>query len=424
MRTKHLLFVTFVIILSATVVLAQTDKAKYVKRSETPVIDQLREEVKTENAKKDSITQAIRDRQKEDQKDKRENRKVLRADFSNVNKPESLDEFKQYFHFDPVPQYLSGMCWCFCTTSFLESEIKRIHNKEIKISELYTIYFQYIEKARRFVRERGKSLFAEGSESNAVLLMMDQYGAVPAESYTGLKQYDKHNHSQMFDDMMDYLNYCKENDYWEEEVILTTIKAIMNEYLDVPPTEVKWKGKIYTPLEFKNKVLKIDSDDYVEFQSTMAQPYYEQGIFDVPDNWWKDDSYYNVPMDVWYELVEKSIKNGYTVNIGGDVSEPGYVGEEDAAFIPDFIMPQDNINKYSREYGIYSGTTTDDHGIHIVGTTERDGYTWFLIKDSGRGARHGQYHGYYMWREDYVKMKMLSFMIHKDMAKDVLKKFK
>ncbi len=126
------------------------------------------------------------------------------------------------------------MCWCFTTTSFLESEVKRLTDQEIKISELHTIYYQYVEKARRFVSERGKSLFAEGSESNAVLEMMDKYGAVPAEVYTGLVKYEKHNHLQMFDDMMAYLDFCNDNNYWNENVILNTIKSIMNEYIGKP----------------------------------------------------------------------------------------------------------------------------------------------------------------------------------------------
>jgi bleomycin hydrolase len=315
------------------------------------------------------------------------------------------------------------MCWCFCTTSFLESEVKRLTGQEIKLSELHTVYYQYLAKAERFIDERGKSLFAEGSESNAVLEMMDKYGAVPAEVYAGFKKYDSHNHIQLYEDMKTYLDFCKDNDYWEKEVILSTLKSIMEQYIGTPPTSFKWKRKTYTPLEFKEKVLKINSDDYVEFMSTMASPFYEQGIFDVPDNWWLDSSYYNIPLDEWYDLIVKAVEKGYTVNIGGDVSEPGYVGEEDAAFIPDFVMPQEYINQYSREYGIVSETTTDDHGIHIVGHTEKDGYKWYLIKDSGSGSRRGEYKGYYMWRGDYVKMKMLTFMIHKDIAKDVLKKF-
>jgi len=405
--------------------MAQKDEGKYVPRSKSPVLEEIRKSMEAENAAKDSITQAIRSRQKADAEKKRENRQVFQADFSNVKKPEGLKDFKSYFHFDPVAQYYSGMCWCFTTTSFLESEVKRITGQEIKLSELHTVYYQYVAKARRFIRERGKSLFAEGSESNAVLEMMDAHGAVPAEVYTGLKKYDKHNHLQMFDDMMDYLNYCKEKDYWEERVIISTIKNIMNQYLGAPPESFEWQGKIYTPLEFKNNVLKINSDDYVEFMSTLSIPFYTQGIFDVPDNWWLDSSYYNIPLDEWYDLILKSIKKGYTVNIGGDVSEPGYVGEEDVAFIPDFIMPQKYINQYSREYGITSGTTSDDHGIHIVGYTKKAGHDWFLIKDSGRGARKGkeELRGYYMWRDDYVKMKMLSFMIHKDVAKNILEQF-
>ena len=287
---------------------------------------------------------------------------------------------------------------------------------------MHTVYYQYLAKARRFIIERGDSYFAEGSEANAVLMMMDNHGAVPEEVYTGKKKYEKHNHIQMFDEMESYLEFCKETNYWEENVILGTIKNILNQYMGTPPASFQWNGKSYTPLEFKNNVLKINSNDYVEFQSTTSQPFYKQGLFDVPDNWWLDESYYNIPLKEWHALIIKSIKNGYTVNIGGDVSEPGYVGEEDAAFIPDFIIPGKYINQDSREYGIYAGITEDDHGIHMVGHTKKDGYNWFLIKDSGRSSRKGQYHGYYMWREDYVKLKMLTFMVHKDIVEKILGK--
>ena len=40
--------------------------------------------------------------------------------------------------------------------------------KEVKLSEIYTVYWEYLEKARRFVRERGNSAFGQGSEANAV----------------------------------------------------------------------------------------------------------------------------------------------------------------------------------------------------------------------------------------------------------------
>jgi bleomycin hydrolase len=61
--------------------------------------------------------------------------------------------------------------------------------------------------------------------------------------------------------------------------------------------------------------------------------------------------------------------------------------------------------------------------LHLVGHTVIDGRDWFLIKDSGRSGRWGQFPGYYFMRDDYVRLKMLTFTVHRDMLKDVLDKF-
>ncbi|MCK5740763.1 MAG: peptidase C1, partial [Chlorobi bacterium] len=61
---------------------------------------------------------------------------------------------------------------------------------------------------------------------------------------------------------------------------------------------------------------------------------------------------------------------------------------------------------------------------HLVGYTEKDGDTWFLIKDSGSGARNGKNSGYYFYHEDYIKLKIMNYTVHKSIVKDLLKKFK
>ena len=134
--------------------------------------------------------------------------------------------------------------------------------------------------------------------------------------------------------------------------------------------------------------------------------------------------YLNLPLNVWYNIINKAIKNGYSLVIGGDVSEPGKMWEKDIAFIPSFDIPEKYINQDSREYRIFNKTTTDDHGIHLV--KKYKGKDWFLIKDSGRSARKGAKtnSGYYFFRGDFVKLKMLTFTIHKDMIKKILKKVK
>jgi len=48
--------------------------------------------------------------------------------------------------------------------------------------------------------------------------------------------------------------------------------------------------------------------------------------------------------------------------------------------------------------------------------------SWYLIKDSGSGSRNGENKGYYFYHEDYVKLKIMTFTVHKDAARDILKK--
>ena len=99
--------------------------------------------------------------------------------------PASIEEFIIVASEEPVSQGNTGTCWCFSTISFYESEIQRITGKRINLSELYLVYFEYIEKAREYINTRGKSHLGEGSETNAVQRMMKIYGIVPLEAYAG-----------------------------------------------------------------------------------------------------------------------------------------------------------------------------------------------------------------------------------------------
>jgi bleomycin hydrolase len=156
----------------------------------------------------------------------------------------------------------------------------------------------------------------------------------------------------------------------------------------------------------------------------MQKPYWQQVEYEVPDNWWHNKDYYNIPLDDFMKILKSSIKNGYTLAIGGDVSEPGYYSWTKCAVVPTFDIPSEYIDEYSRQFRFSNETTTDDHGIHLVGYEELDGKTWFLIKDSGSGSRNTGDKGYYFYQEDYVKLKIMDFMVHKEMFKEYLSKFK
>ena len=358
------------------------------------------------------------------QEDKKEPRQSLKMNFDGLDIPKSVDEFEVFWHNSPISQGSTGMCWDYSTTSFFESEIYRLRGEEIKLSELHTAYWEFVEKARRFIQKRGDSYFAEGSEGEAVKLNWERYGAMPAEVYSGLLEgQPNHDHRKLFKEMNSYLESVKSMNAWNEEENLSTIKAILNHYLGTPPEAFEYKGETYTPKEFYKEIVDLNMNDYVEFLSTIKYPYYTNIEMEVPDNWWHSKNYYNIPLTEFMDLIKSSVRNGYSIALGGDVSESGYNAHADAAMIPSYDIPSEYIDEYAREFRVTNKTTTDDHGIHVVGYTKKNGDDWYLIKDSGSGSRNGKAKGYYFYHEDYVKLKMISFMVHKDIAKEILAKF-
>jgi len=360
--------------------------------------------------------------------EEKETHKRFIMDQSGMDIPNKVKYYEREWANPVISQGNAGTCWCYSTLSFIESEIKRIHNKEVKLSEPYIVYWEYVAKARRFVKKRGDSRFTQGSEGNAVTRMMNRHGVIPRDVYNGLlhgREYP--THAAMYKEMKGYLDGVKENEAWNEEQVISTIKSIMNHHIGKPPQKFTFEGKSYTPQSFLNNYLKINPDDFVEILSYKQEPYWKQVEYKVPDNWWNNKDYYNVPLDVFMEVVKEAIRDGYTMSIGGDVSESGFLRSTQAAMIPTFDIPSDYIDEDARQFRFSNKTTTDDHGMHLVGYYEKDGEDWYLIKDSSSGSRNNDPEapefGYYFFHEDYIKLKMMNYTIHKDAVKDILKKF-
>lgn len=351
-------------------------------------------------------------------------KKSFKIDLSNKNLPKSEDEFTQLWHNPPISQGITGTCWSFSTTSFFESEIYRLTKKQVKLSEMYTVYCEYLEKASRYVDERGNSEFSEGSQGNAATRIWRKYGCMPENEFTGLLNGQPyHDHSKMAKEMTTYLESVKARNAWNKNEVLSTIKDIMNHYIGTPPEKFTYNGKTYTAQEFLKNEIKIDPSDYVDIMSLMEQGYWKKAEYDVPDNWWNSDTYMNVPVEDFISSIKKAVKSGYSMFIGGDVSESGIVANEDIAMVPSYDIPSEYIDDYARQFRYDNKTTTDDHGVHIVGYKEIDGKTWFLIKDSGSSGHNGKAKGYFFFHEDYVKLKIMSVLIHKAGVAELIQKF-
>jgi bleomycin hydrolase len=212
----------------------------------------------------------------------------------------------------------------------------------------------------------------------------------------------------------------KEGNIWNEKEVISNIKSIMNHYMGTPPKTFEYNGKDIAPMDFAKNILKIVPNDYYCFMSTSAQRYNERGELEVADNWWHSSGYININLDDFISVFKNALEKGYTVAFCGDVSEPGYNRYAEVGIIPSFDIPSEYIDENAREMRFRNGSTSDDHCMHVVGYLEKDDGWWFLIKDSSSGGFDGEHKGYIFLSEDYIKLKILAVMVHKDGAREVL----
>lgn len=391
------------------------DTLLYKPEYDYPVLDELREEREALIAERDSLRKLVDERYEKEAEQEKDEALELRLDWSAIQTPESPEQFTGAFHFPPQPQYATGTCWAFGSTSFFESEVHRLTGREVRLSEMWTVYWEWVEKVRRYVREYGHSSLGPGSQFHGTREIYRQYGAVPLAAYPGILRGDgRHDHSLMSKEIHGYLRWVKENDFWFEERVIGYIRMILDGFMGPPPERFDYQGRTYTPLEFRTEVLELDLDDYVEICSTLREPFGAWMVLDVYDNWRRRNDYLNLPLEDFYGVIQSALLDGYTLALGGDTSEPGVDGMQDAVVVPSFDIPGAWIDQASREYRIDNRTTTDDHGFHVVGYLNLDGRDWFLDKDSNRSSRLGEHKGYFFYDGDYIRLKMLSAMVHRD----------
>lgn len=324
-----------------------------------------------------------------------------------------------------INQGRTGTCWSFSTSSFLESEIMRMSGKEIDLSEMYNVRYTYPAKAENYLMRQGKAQFSEGGLAHDVINSVTAYGLVPYNAYTGIPSGEEmHNHSKMVEVLEKMLNDYNEKPAgtldpgWRSDV-----DSVLDHYMGAAPETFIYQEKEYTPQSFL-KMTGLDPDDYLTITSFSHEPFYTDFILNIPDNF-SNGSMYNVPLDEMMEVIDHALKNGYTVELDCDVSEPTFSASAGVAVIPvEKSMNEKALEKpvsemeVSQEYRqklFENQSTTDDHLMHITGIIEdQNGTRYYKVKNSwGTGERvnHG---GYVYMSEAYMRLKTISVMVHKD----------
>ena len=329
--------------------------------------------------------------------------------------------YTRFWHTPPQSQGASGTCWAFGSVALIESEQYRAGGQEVKLSEMYIVYWEYVERAAAFADSRGKTTLGEGSEAAATLKIIQEYGIVPWEAYNGKLPGQKvYNHEALVSEILGFLEHVECNGLWDKNYVTSTVRDILDHYMGRPPQTFIYRNREFTPVSFRDSVIKVQPADLVSFMSSNSESFGNMTELREDDNWRPLRCYYNVSIADFTALIVSGLKNGYTACICGDVSEAGMLREKKVSIVPTFDIPAEYIDDDSRQLRLSDGSTTDDHCMQIVGYGMFNNQYWFLVKDSGAGAWSLPDAGYRYMNLDYIRLKMMNVLIHKAAATFIL----
>ncbi len=326
-------------------------------------------------------------------------------------------------------QERTGTCWSYSCTSFLESELIRMGKEPIDLSEMYSARQTYLKKAERYLRFQGKANFSEGGLGHDVINVLEEFGAMPEEAFDGkIDPEAPHDHSALEKALKNYADSLLKNKNTMPENWLAGASKILDTYLGELPQEFEYKGKKYTAESFAKEVTGLNPEDYISFTSFSHHPFYRPFVLEVPDNF-SHGMFFNLPIDELTQLADNALKNGFSIEWDGDVSDRGFSPRNGLAVVPEIdwaeLGKEDQKNLFKapieekevtqslRQKAFDTYTLTDDHLMHLTGIVkDQSGKKYYVVKNSW--GEIGPLDGYLYMSEAYFKLGTVSILVHRD----------
>jgi bleomycin hydrolase len=331
---------------------------------------------------------------------------------------------------DVKNQYRSSTCWVYSANSFFESELLRMGKGQNDLSDMFVVHAGYLERADNYIRRQGGAAFGQGAETHDAINLIRKYGIVPQSAYSGFPAgQDKPVHGEMeavLKGIVDALNKMpdgKLSPQWRK-----AYAGALDGYMGAPPEKFTVNGKEYTPQSYFQS-LGINLDDYVPLTSYTHHPFYKPFVLEVSDNW-SNGQFYNVPIDDLTQIADNAVAKGFSIVWASDISEKSFSAKEGLALWPE--KPWDELStgqrdslwkvpgrekiatQQERQQGFDELTTTDDHGMHIIGAVkDQQGTTYYIVKNSW-GVVKKEMNGYLYVSQPYFRAKTMSILVHKD----------
>lgn len=386
-----------------------------------------------------------------------------------AKKLENIDEDDHFFTYKVdvngiTDQKSSGRCWLFTSLNMFRPKAIEVFNvSSFQFSENYLYFWDLFEKSNLFLNniiesaDRSvddrlvqwylKSPVDDGGMWSSFANLVDKYGMVPKSAMP------ETNSSENTRNMIKFINLKLKEDglrlreaakngqndkqlHTMREEMLADIYRMLVLNLGVPPTVFEWRYEdknkkvsdyaIYTPLEFKEKVLgDIRVNDYVMLMNDPARPFdkhyeidnyrnVEEGV-----NW----HYVNLSNDKIKPMVIESIKNNMVVYASCDVGQ-----QLDRSY---GILDIDNFD-YESVYGVSFGmnkaeriqtrASGSSHGMALIAVdVDENGKPQKWQFENSWGDQSG-HKGYLTFTDEWFDEYMFRIVIHKDfVTPDVLK---
>lgn len=330
---------------------------------------------------------------------------------------EKFTIIKEIKHTPVTSQGSTGTCWSFTTTSFLESEIMRKGFPETKLSEMFFVYYTYRDKAEQYLMYQGNNNFDQGGQAHDVMNVLREHGLSTFDDFPGIKTDDRYKHRELIAELKQEVIALNKKKQDFDASNVSSLQPILEKHIGELPKKIKTADGKFTPAELRDH-FKLNPDDYVELSSYNHHPFYKPFVLEVPDNW-AHGLYYNLPVDELADVIYYSLENGYTVCWDGDDTETTFQHGQGKADVPKNLIGK--VDQEMRQESFFDRSTTDDHLMHLVGLSkDSSGRNCFYTKNSW-GADSNDFGGYLHLTEDYVRLKTVAIMVHKDAIPDSIK---
>ncbi len=307
-------------------------------------------------------------------------------------------------------QQLTGLCWSFATTSFIETEALRLGKSPVVLSPMFFVLPTYTDKAEKYIRMNGKSSFGPGDLTFSVLSAYKKYGAIPQEIYSGKKDPDsKYFHGEMDRVLLEKVKYYVKSGRGNmtAEGYRKDIQEILFGTMGKVPDTFTYQQKQYTPQSFAKEMIGINPDNYVEITSFSHHPFYSKFVLEIESNW-NNNYYLNLPIDDFIKVIDYALLHNYSVCWDGDAYRvDGF--NDGFAVLNDTVT---TITQQMRQIDFDNYSTIDQHNMHIIGIAENSkGKRFYIIKNSSDQKNCG---GYLYMSKEYLLLKTISVMVNKD----------